>query len=298
MNFQQLKYFTVLCEAGSLSKATENLFISQQGLSMAISNLEAEFSCKFFHRTPKGLVLTDDGKYFREWAEQMLQNLEDLKKHFEGRDADPGIIKCAAVQGVISEFATPLIERFEESYKDYSVYIREYKDRRCDRVIEAGEANIGFGMEPIDRGRFECHKVFELQLVCILHVGHPWTKYDKIPLSVLPEEEFFLVDEEFKSADSFIDICAKHGVTIKPRMRVGEVVAVHRLVRSQGGVGLTTSAVAEALATHDTVWRPFDCDEMTWSVDLFKKRAAILPHSSRVFFDYVLRNSKAEREKE
>ena len=298
MNFQQLKYYTVLCEVGSFSKAAESLFISQQGLSMAISNLEAEFSCKFFYRMPKGLVLTPDGEYFRDWAQQTLANLQELWEHFEGRDADQGIIKCAGAQGVISEFGSELIEKFENTYKGYSVYIREYKDRQCDKVIEDEEAQIGFGIEPIDTSKFECHKVFELQLVCLIHVGHPWAKYDKIPLSVLADEQFFMVDEEFKSADYFINVCAKHGVKITPRMRVGEVIAVHRLVRSQGGVGLTTSAVAEALATPDTVWRPFDCDEMKWSIDLFKKRTAILPHSARVFFEYVQRqHSSDNREK-
>ncbi|MBR5490366.1 MAG: LysR family transcriptional regulator [Oscillospiraceae bacterium] len=289
MNFQQLKYYTVLCEAGSFSKAAESLFISQQGLSMAISNLEAEFSCKFFYRMPKGLVLTPDGEYFRDWATQMLGNLQELWEHFEGRDADQGIIKCAGAQGVISEFGSDLIEKFENIYKGYSVYIREYKDRLCDKVIEDEEAHIGFGIEPIDHSKFECHKIFELQLACLMHVGHPWTKYEKIPLSVLSEEQFFMVDEEFKTADSFIEVCSKHGVKIIPRMRVGEVTAVHRLVRSHGGVGLTNVAVAEALATPDTVWRPFDCDDMTWTIDLFKKRSVVLPRSSRAFFEYVQR---------
>ena len=98
-----------------------------------------------------------------------------------------------------------------------------------------------------------------------------------------------MVDEEFKTADSFIEVCSKHGVKITPRMRVGEVTAVHRLVRSHGGVGLTNVAVAEALATPDTVWRPFDCDDMTWTIDLFKKRSVVLPQSSRAFFEYVQR---------
>lgn len=289
MNFQQLKYFTVLCEAGSFSKAADSLFISQQGLSMAISNLEAEFSCKFFYRMPKGLVLTPDGEYFREWAIQMLDNLQELWAHFEGRDVEQSVIKCAGVQGVISEFGSELVEKFEKTYQGYSVYLREYKDHRCDEIIENEEAHIGFGMEPMDRSKFECHKIFELQQVCLMHVGHPWTKYEKIPLSVLSEEQFFLVDEEFKSPESFIKICAKHGVKITPRMRVGEVTAVHRLVRSQGGVGLTNTTVAEALATPDTVWRPFDSDDMVWTIDVFKKRDVVLPQSARVFFEYVQR---------
>lgn len=296
MNFQQLKYFTVLCEIGSFSKAAESLFISQQGLSMAISNLEAELSSKLFIRKPKGLELTPDGEYFREWSLNMLQNLKECWEHFEGRDADQGVIKCAGAQGVLCEFAADLIARFERTYKGYSVYLREYKDRLCDEVIDKETAQIGFGMEPIDHTKFECHKLFELQLACLMQANHPWAKYEKIPLPILPEEQFVMVDEEFKTADSFIQICAAHGIKVRPRLRVGEVIAVHRLVSTHGGVGLTNTAVAEALATQDTVWRPFDCDDMTWTIDIFKKRGVILPTSARIFFEYAQRQLSSDHQ--
>jgi DNA-binding transcriptional LysR family regulator len=228
----------------------------------------------------------------------MLQNLKECWEHFEGRDADKGEIRCAGVQGVICEFAADLIARFERTYKGYSVYLREYKDRQCDKVIDEEAAQIGFGMEPIDHSKFECHKLFELQLACLMHSSHPWAKYEKIPLSILPEERFFMVDEGFKTADSFIEVCASHGIKITPRLRVGEITAVHRLVRDHGGVGLTNIAVAESLATPDTVWRPFDCDDMTWTIDIFKKRSVILSTSARVFFEYAQRQlSTDHREK-
>lgn len=290
MNFQQLKYYVVLCEIGSFSKAAESLFISQQGLSMAISNLEAEFSCKFFKRTPKGLELTPDGEYFREWAKVMLDNVKECWEHFEGRDAKQQCtIKCVGAQGVLCEFAADLISRFEETYKGYSVYLREYKDRLCDDIIDREEAEIGFGMEPIDESKFECHQLLRLKLVCLMHESHPWTKYERIPMEELAKEEFIMVDETFKSADSFIARCAKRGIKIHPKFRVGEVIAVHRLVREHMGVGLTNQAVAESLATPDTVWREFDDDDMYWTIDIFKKKNVMLPQSSRIFWEYAQR---------
>lgn len=298
MNFQQLKYYTVLCEIGSFSKAAESLFISQQGLSMAISNLEAEFSSKFFIRTPKGLVLTPDGEYFREWSLKMLDNLKECWEHFEGRGTRQGITKCAGAQGVLCEFAADLISRFENTYKGYSVYLREYKDRLCDDVVDRGEAEIGFGMEPIDTTKFECHRLFQLNLVCIMHESHPWAQYQRIPMEELSKEQFIMVDEQFKTADSFIEKCASMGIKIHPKLRVGEVVAVHRLVREHCGVGLTNLAVAEALATPDTVWREFDCDDMCWTIDIFKKKSTVLSNNSRIFWEYVQRQlSSDNREK-
>ncbi|MGN1001468.1 MAG: LysR family transcriptional regulator [Oscillospiraceae bacterium] len=294
MNFQQLKYYTVLCEIGSFSKAAESLFISQQGLSMAISNLEAEFSCKFFIRTPKGLVLTEDGKYFRDWSLKMLDNLKECWEHFEGRDAEQGVIKCAGVQGTLSEFGTGLINRFESTYQGYSVYLREYKDRLCDKIMENEEAEIGFGLEPTDESKFEGHPVFQTRFVCLLPMNHPWVALERIPLSLLAQEVLITVDETFKSADWFLKMCAERGVKIKPKFRCGEITAVHRLVREQQGVGLTVQSVAEALATPDTVWRPFDDDSLLWTIDIIKKKSVKLSRGARIFYEYTQRQAATD----
>lgn len=48
LNIQQLKYFDGICKWGSFSKTAKNLYISPQGLSMAIMRLEDEFSCRLF----------------------------------------------------------------------------------------------------------------------------------------------------------------------------------------------------------------------------------------------------------
>ncbi|MCD8099494.1 MAG: LysR family transcriptional regulator [Oscillospiraceae bacterium] len=298
VNFQQLKYYSVLCETGSFSSAAEKLFISPQGLNVAISNLEAELSCKFFIRSSKGLTITPDGEYFRDWARGMLENIQECWDHFEGRDAKNAEIKCAGVQGVLCEFAADLINRFENTYQGFSVYLREYKDCICDDVVENEEVELGFGMEPLDEKKFECHRLLRFKLVCLMHESHPWAKYDKIPLAVLPTENFIMVDEQFKTADSFIKKCAEKGVEIHPKLRVGEITAVHRLVREHNGVGLTNQSVADALATPDTVWREFDSDDMYWAIDIFKKKSVKLSKSAQIFWEYVQRKmSMDEREK-
>ncbi|MCD8017258.1 MAG: SDR family NAD(P)-dependent oxidoreductase [Oscillospiraceae bacterium] len=214
------------------------------------------------------------------------------------RDAKNAEIKCAGVQGVLCEFAAELANRFENTYQGISVYLREYKDCICDDVVENEEVELGFGMEPLDEKKFECHRLLRFKLVCLMHESHPWAKYDKIPLSVLPTENFIMVDEQFKTADSFIKKCAEKGVEIHPKLRVGEITAVHRLVREHNGVGLTNQSVADALATPDTVWREFDSDDMYWAIDIFKKKSVKLSKSAQIFWEYVQRKmSMDEREK-
>jgi|GEM_PF-6618611 len=289
MNFQQLKYFTVLCQKGSFSKAAESLFISQQGLSMAISNLEAEFSSRFFIRSSKGLTLTKDGEFFRERAEEMLKEFERCWSHFEGKDSVEGDVKVAGTQGVLSEFAAALTTEFEETYAGTKLFIREFPSKRVDEEVDSEKVELGFGYEPMDTEKFECHRVFQCRLVLLMHVSNPWAAYDEIPLHLLPQQPLITVDENFKCVDAFIDGLKKHGVEVTPKYRVGEITAVHRLVRENLGVGLSNETSAKALSTSDTVYRQFEGGDFYWTIDIFKKKSVALSKNSRIFFEYVQR---------
>lgn len=56
MTLQQLKYFIITANSGSISKAAEKLFIAQPSLSNALRDLEAETGRRLLSRTPKGTI--------------------------------------------------------------------------------------------------------------------------------------------------------------------------------------------------------------------------------------------------
>ena len=76
-------------------------------------------------------------------------------------------------------------------------------------------------------------------------------------------------------------------VIIEPKFRVGEIAAVHRLVRQGEGVGLTVASVSDSLGMPDMVYRYFIGDNFNWNVDIFKKRSSVLSKGARLFFEYV-----------
>lgn len=64
MTLQQLHYVITISEVGSLNKAAEILYISQPSLSSAVQDLENELGFPLFHRSGKGMSLTNDGLEF------------------------------------------------------------------------------------------------------------------------------------------------------------------------------------------------------------------------------------------
>lgn len=80
MEFNQLKYVVEIVEAGSISKAANNLFISQPNLSMQIVQLEKELGRVLFIRGNRGVTLTKDGLEVYHHAKQVVNTFE-LTEH-------------------------------------------------------------------------------------------------------------------------------------------------------------------------------------------------------------------------
>ena len=64
MTLQQLKYVIEVSRSRSISKAAQNLFISQPSLSNSIRELEKEIGIAIFSRTNKGILITQEGSEF------------------------------------------------------------------------------------------------------------------------------------------------------------------------------------------------------------------------------------------
>lgn len=82
MTLSQLRYFIEATRCGSISKAAENLFLSQPSLSNAIRELEAETGTELFTRTSKGITLTQDGVEFLGYARQVIEQADLLEQRY------------------------------------------------------------------------------------------------------------------------------------------------------------------------------------------------------------------------
>ena len=73
MKLEHIQLFCEVVESGSISQAAKNGYISQQGLSMAMKQIESELGISLFQRSNKGVTLTDDGEKFYRCCDGMMQ---------------------------------------------------------------------------------------------------------------------------------------------------------------------------------------------------------------------------------
>ena len=78
MTLQQLRYVITISETGSLNKAAELLYVAQPSLTGAVKELEKELGITIFHRSGRGVSLTNEGLEFITYARQVYYQYETL----------------------------------------------------------------------------------------------------------------------------------------------------------------------------------------------------------------------------
>jgi LysR family nitrogen assimilation transcriptional regulator len=79
LELRQFKYFLSIADSGSLSRAALQLHVAQSALSRQLSELEAELGTQLLLRSRNGVVLTDSGKVFYEYAQGITKQIEDAR---------------------------------------------------------------------------------------------------------------------------------------------------------------------------------------------------------------------------
>ena len=80
MDWDKLKIFYAVAEAGSVTSATVNLNLSQSAISRQIQSLEDDLKVKLFERHARGLTLTENGEYVFKTAREVISKLIDFDK--------------------------------------------------------------------------------------------------------------------------------------------------------------------------------------------------------------------------
>lgn len=102
-----MKIFLTIAQEGSVSKASKLLYMTPQGTSKVLKNLETEMGCQLFIREKSGMKLTESGERFREYALKDVDDYYQVKKdilHIEA-ETEEGCRSFVSIWNLASAYA-------------------------------------------------------------------------------------------------------------------------------------------------------------------------------------------------
>lgn len=146
MDWDKLRIFHAVAEAGSFTHAGEVLNLSQSAVSRQISSLEESLNVSLFHRHARGLILTEQGELLYRTAHEVFSKLAMAEAQLaESKDRPKGQLKVTATQAFGSSWLTPGLLEFIDLYPDVEVDL-VLEDRELD--LSMREADVAIRMAP------------------------------------------------------------------------------------------------------------------------------------------------------
>ena len=114
MNYNYLRYFSVLAQTEHYTLAAARLGISQPSLSSAIHNLEDELGgVRLFEKVGRNIRLTEEGRYFREQVDSALQQLHTASQTLhDSKVSAPVLVRLGLVSGALSDLVAQEITAY------------------------------------------------------------------------------------------------------------------------------------------------------------------------------------------
>ena len=146
MDWDKLRIFHAVAEAGSFTHAGESLNLSQSAVSRQISALEESLGVPLFHRHARGLILTEQGELLYRTAHDVFGKLALTEAQLaESKDRPKGPLRITTTVAFGSTWLAPRMREFIEVYPEIEVHLI-LSDQELD--LSMREADVAVRMTP------------------------------------------------------------------------------------------------------------------------------------------------------
>ena len=238
MDWDKLKIFHAVAEAGSFTSATVNLNLSQSAISRQIQSLEDDLKVKLFERHARGLTLTENGEYVYKTAHEVISKLKEVETSLGDQKNKPsGKITITTVRSFGTHWLTPRIQEFMKLNPEIEVELI-FDDKELD--LSTRQADIGIFMRRPKKLNYIQRKLIDINYH--IYGSNRYLEKYGIPKTIndLNKHKFISFGKGAPSPvynpDWALKIGMKDNVKRKSIMKVNSVMGL--LLAVESGVGL------------------------------------------------------------
>ncbi len=259
MNAKQLAAFRAVMLAGSMSEASEMLYVSQPAVSRLIKDLEESLGFALFERRSSRLFPTPEAHAF----------FVEVRRHFIGLDnltqaADQirmnkrGRLRIAAMPALAFSCLPRVVSRFLQGREDVSLSLAPHNSVEVTNLLGAHQADLGIVMLPVESSEISFGPCYEVECRCVAPAGHRFEAQAEVAAAALNREPFITIGEQNTVTRFRIDAALKASL-VKPDQHIETplFVTVQALVAQGLGVSIIDPFTAELHAAQGGVSRPF-----------------------------------------
>lgn len=238
MELWQMRYFIEVYNEKSFSKASRNLYISQQGLSKSIKNIETEFQILLFERTARGIKPTPYGELLFEQSQIIINDYERMINLFHKNiNLNRGTISIGMSNMLDSEFFKT-IYNFQEKYPDIKLDLIELGTYSCEKKIDDDLIDICFAVKPDNNVYFDFIPVSVNKMILLVNKNNPLSNKSSVKIIDLKNEKFIMPSSDYKIRHYITLRCIESGFKPHIVFTTSQLEFIIELVELNKGIAI------------------------------------------------------------
>jgi DNA-binding transcriptional LysR family regulator len=226
MEHHQLLNFLGVCEEKNFTRASNRRFITQQGISKSIKELERELGVPLFLRTRQGTILTEFGNALEKAAKTYINQynyiLDTIKQL---KEMSRSYISIGIVNGLNDILPLNFFKTFLDTHGDISMNLMSFTDDECQDAIAEHKLQVGLSPAPVDSSRFKSRFYKKSKIGLIAGKKHRLSGRSSIRMQELKDEEVIILNNN----KYLVDMCAVNGIRSIIHLKASEISLIYEL---------------------------------------------------------------------
>jgi DNA-binding transcriptional LysR family regulator len=287
MNLYHLRVFQTVAEHEHITRASEELFLSQPAVTKIIQSLEHETGLELIERHGRRIVLTHAGHVLHSYARRIFALERDMEEAVAAlRDVEAGEIKLAANTTSGVYLLPPIVSRYRDLYPQVTLHIDILNSHEI--IEQTLNWTLDFGLVEGDPSTLPAGLFVEVfaqdELVLVVAPDHRWSRLGELNPEALREGQLLLREQGSGIREVIEHALLLHSVQVHPFFTLPDNEAIKQMIMSGVGAAIvSTLAVQRELASGDLVRIPITGVDLRPQLSLVRRIDKQLSRAAQAF---------------
>ena len=287
MNLQYLRVFLTVAEHEHITRASEELILSQPAVTKTIQHLEQEVGLELIERHGRRIALTHAGHVLHNYARRVFALEREMEEALSAlRDVDAGEVTVAASTTTGVYLLPPIVARYHARYPKVTLNITILNSHEI--VEETLNWNVDFGLVEGDASSLPQGLRVEVfahdELVLVVSPKHRWGGLPAILPTDLRDGQLLMREQGSGIREVIEHALLLHDVQVRPLLTVPDNEAIKQMVMSGVGAAIVSAlAVQRELTSGDLVHVPIAGLDLRPELSLVKRTDKQLSRAAQAF---------------
>lgn len=265
VEIKHLKRFEIVYETRSITAAAKKLFLTPQGLSRNIQELEQELGVVLFERTQRGVTPTAAAAFLYERTRELLPRFEAMERELAHIGENKARLRVGAANGVFNVVPFQTLLDFAGGQPELELEYGEYSNQEVIEMLRDSRLDFGLIVGDWKEPYAVTYQVGSCPVCLLVYEGHPLYEKEKVTIDMLREETLITMNEKFRLFHDFLDACRDRSFTPKILARTADANLQYRLCSQRLGLAVAPAFMADHFSMKGLRALPFE-EDLQWCV--------------------------------